>query len=96
MIQNGAPIALTIRTLRAGAAFAGSLFMAAIVLHLVGSDVAERAALLGVMALIATPALSLAATSIETWAKDRPTALLAIVVLAILAVATGLALLLNR
>jgi hypothetical protein len=90
------PAALTIRILQAGGAFATALFLSAIVLQVLGSDVAERAAVLGVLAIIATPPLSLAATAVETWGKDRHVALLAAVVLAVLAVATGVALFLGH
>jgi hypothetical protein len=90
--ESQVPIALTIRALRAGAAFAIPLFIAAIVLNALGIDVAERAAYLGVLAVIATPALSLAATVVEAWSRDRTIALLAVAVLLVLGVATGLAL----
>jgi hypothetical protein len=86
------PAALTVRALRGGAGFATALFLSAIVLGVIGSDVAARAALLGVLAIIATPAISLVATALETWTRERPTAVLAIVVLLVLAVATGVAL----
>jgi len=87
---------LTIRALQMGAAFAISLLLAAIALHALGYDIAERAAFLGVVALIATPALSLAATFVESRTRERPTALLATAVLAVLAVATVVALLLSN
>ncbi len=73
-----------------------ALFLSAIVLDVLGSDLAGRAAFLGVVAIIATPALSLAATALETWKADRPVALLAVVVLGVLSFATGLALMLSR
>ena len=91
-MRDRGPASLTIRALQTGSGFAISLLLAAIALHVLGYDVAERAGFLGVVALIATPALSLAATFLETWARDRPTALLATAVLAVLAVATGVAL----
>ena len=89
------PPALTIRALRASSAFALSLFLAAIVLHLLGSDIAERAGFLGVVAIIATPALALLATAVEQWTHDRSIATLAVVVMGVLAVATGIALFLR-
>ena len=89
------PPALTIRALRAGSAFALSLFLAAIVLNLLGSDIAERAGFLGVVAIIATPAVSLVATAAEQWAHDRSIATLAVAVLGVLTVATGIALFLR-
>lgn len=95
-MSERAPITLTVRALQAGASFAISLFLGALALRVIGSEAADNAALLGVLALIATPALSLAATAAETWAGERPTALLALVVLGILTLATGLALLLGR
>lgn len=91
-MRDQAPASLTIRALQTGSGFAISLLLAAIALRVLGYDVAERAAFLGVVALIATPALSLVATLIEAWARDRPTALLVTAVLALLAVATGIAL----
>ena len=90
------PAALTIRALRAGGGFAITLFLAAIVLRAVGSDIADRAAFLGIVALIATPPISLAATAVESWNRDRTTALLALCVLGVLAVAVGVALLIGR
>ena len=95
MSERG-PAYWTVRVLQAGAAFAGGLCLSAIALHAIGSDVADNAALLGVLALIATPPLSLAATAIEAWGRERQVALLAIVVLGVLTVASGLALLLGR
>lgn len=82
---------LTVRALRSGSGFAVALLLSALVLHLLGSDVAGRAALLGVVALIATPALSLVATAVESWKRERTTAVLAVLVLGVLTVATGLA-----
>jgi hypothetical protein len=95
MIER-APISWTVRALRTGAAFALGLSLSAIVLHVIGSAVADKAALLGVLALIATPAISLAATVFESWARERQTALLAVIVLVVLSVATGLALVIGR
>ena len=91
-----APVSLTVRALQAGAAFSIALFLSAIVLDLIGSETANNAALLGVLALIATPALSLAATALEAWPRERQTAVLAVVILGVLSLATGLALLLGR
>ncbi len=68
------PPALTVRALRAGSAFALALFLSSIVLDLLGNDIAERAALLGIVAIIATPAMSLLATAVEQWSRDRQTA----------------------
>jgi hypothetical protein len=90
------PPASTVRALRAGSAFALALFLSSIVLHLLGNDIAERAALLGVVAIIATPAISLLATAMEQWSRDRQTATLALSVIGVLAVATGLALFIGQ
>ena len=84
--------ALTVRALQAGAVFVIGLLAAGLVLQVLGSDVADRAATLGVFALVATPALALAATSLETWRTERTTAVLALLVLGVLAVATVVAL----
>jgi len=94
-MRDEPPAPLTIRALQTGSGFAISLFLAAIVLDFLGHDVGQRAALLGVVALIATPALALAATFLETWARDRPIALLATAVLALLGVAISVALLIG-
>jgi uncharacterized membrane protein len=90
--RSGAPPALTVWAIRSAAGFALAVFLSAIVLHVIGSDVAERAALLGVVATIATPAVSLLATAIEQWSRDRATAWIALIVVGVLAVATGVAL----
>ena len=90
------PPALTVRALRAGSAFALALFLSSIVLDLLGSDISERAAMLGVVAIIATPAISLLATAAEQWSRDRQIAALALSVIGVLAVATGLALFISR
>ncbi len=95
-MSERAPVSWTVRALQSGAAFAMALCLSAIVLHVIGSETAENAALLGVLALIATPALSLVATAFEAWARERQTALLAVVVLGVLSLATGLALVLGR
>jgi len=95
-MSEQAPVARTVRALQSGAAFALGLLLSAIVLRVIGSEVADNAALLGVLALIATPALSLVATAVEAWARERQTAWLAIAVLGVLSVATGLAFLLGR
>lgn len=91
-MHDQVPASLTIRALQTGAAFAISLLLAAILLDALGHEAADRAAALGVVALIATPALALVATFVESVARDRPTALLATAVLAVLAVAIGVAL----
>ncbi|MGI8929319.1 MAG: hypothetical protein ACR2H0_07650 [Candidatus Limnocylindrales bacterium] len=70
--------------------------MSAITLHLLGSPVSGNAALLGVLAVIATPAISLAATVLEAWGRERQTAVLALVVLGVLSVATMLAMIIGR
>ena len=90
------PPALTVRALRAGSAFALALFLSAIVLDLLGSDIAERAALLGVLAIIGTPALALFATAVEQWPRDRSIATLAVAVVGVLTVASGIALFIGR
>ena len=82
---------MTARALQAGAAFVSGVFVAALVLHLFGSDIADRAGSLGVAALIATPAVALLATAFEFWNKERATALLALTVLAVLGLATAVA-----
>jgi hypothetical protein len=83
---------VTLRALQAGAAFVSSVFVTALVLHVIGSSVADRAATLGVVALIATPAVALVAITAETWNRDEPTPLLALAVLAVLGVSTAVAL----
>jgi len=90
------PARLTIRALRTGSGFAIALLLAGVVLHALGSDVADRAALLGVLAMIATPVLGLLATVVETWDRDRTVALLALVVVAVLAAAVGVAVFIGR
>ena len=82
---------MTLRALQAGAAFVSSVFVTALLLHLIGNDLAERAATLGVVALIATPAVALLATAFENWNRQRATALLALTVLAVLGVAAAVA-----
>lgn len=96
MTGTQAVTSLTIRALRAGSAFAITLLLAGLVLTAVGSDVGVRAALLGVLAMIATPVLGLAATTIESWDRDRTSALLAVAVLGVLVVASGVALFVGR
>ena len=96
MTASHAVTTLTIRALRAGSAFAITLLLAGLVLTAVGSDVGVRAALLGVLAMIATPVLGLVATTIESWDRDRTAALLAIAVLGVLAVASGVAVFVGR
>ena len=90
------PPATTVRALRAGSAFALALFLSSIVLDLLGNEIAERAALLGIVAIIATPAISLLATVFEQWSRDRQVATLALSVIGVLAVATGLALFISK
>ena len=90
------PNALTQRVLQAGAIFVSGLFVTALVLHVLGSNIAERAATLGVVSLIATPAAALAASAIEHWTRERATALLALAVLAVLGVATAVAVIIER
>jgi len=87
---------LTIRALRAGSAFAITLLLAGAVLRAVGSDVADRAALLGVLAMIGTPVIGLGATVVENWTRERTVAYLAMAVIAVLAVAIGVALIIGR
>ena len=96
-MSSGHPSApLTIRALRAGSGFAITLLLAGVVLHLFGSDVADRAALLGVLALIGTPVLGLLATIEENSSSDRTAARLAVAVIAVIAVAVGVALFIGR
>ena len=82
---------MTSHALQAGAAFVSGVFVTALVLHLVGSDIAGRAASLGVAALIATPAVALLAIAFDFWNRERATALLALTVLAVLGLATAVA-----
>jgi hypothetical protein len=96
MTGSHAVTTLTIRALRAGSAFAITLLLAGLVLTAVGSDVGVRAALLGVLTMIATPVLGLVATTIESWDRDRTAALLAVAVVGVLAVAVGVAFLVGR
>ena len=96
MTGTQAVATLTIRALRAGSAFAITLLLAGLVLTAVGSDVSVRAALLGVLAMIATPVLGLVATTIESWDRDRTAALLAVAVLGVMVVASGVALVVGR
>ena len=96
MTGSPAVIALTIRALRTGSAFAITLLLAGLVLTAVGSDVGVRAAVLGVLAMIATPVLGLVATTIESWDRDRTAALLAVAVLGVLVLASGVALFVGR
>ena len=96
MTGSPAVITLTIRALRTGSAFAITLLLAGLVLTAVGSDVGVRAALLGVLVMIATPMLGLVATTIESWDRDRTAALLAVAVLGVLVLARGVALFVGR
>ena len=82
---------MTLRALQAGAAFVSGLFVAALVLGVLGNDLAERAAGLGVVALVATPAVALLAAALENWNRERGTALLALTVLAVLGLAAAVA-----
>ena len=67
--------------------------MVAFVLRLAGADaVADALALLGVIVLIATPPVGLLATAFEMRRVQRPTARLALLVIAVLGAATALAL----
>jgi hypothetical protein len=80
-----------LRALQAGAAFVSGLFLTALVLRALGNDLAERAAALGVLALVATPAVALLAAAFENWSRQRSTALLALTVVAVLALAAAVA-----
>ena len=80
-----------LRALQAGAAFVSGLFLTALVLRVLGNDLAERAAALGVVALVATPALALLAAAFENWNRERSTALLALTVVGVLVLATAVA-----
>lgn len=92
MTGNHPSANLTVRALRAGSGFAIALLLAGVVLHAIGSDIAERAALLGVVAMIATPVLGLLATIEESSSRDRLVARLAVAVIAVIAVAVAVAL----
>ena len=88
------PVGWTVRTLRLGQVVAVGLFVLAFAATLAGnSEAAALMASAAVVTLIATPAISLAATVLESWRRGRPTALLAVVVLAVLSLASGLAIL---
>jgi amino acid transporter len=91
------PVRLTVRALRAGQVAAAAFFAVALVAQLLAQEaLATTAATLGVLLVIATPAVSLLATIAESWRKDRPTLIAAGLVLAVLAVATSVALLIGR
>jgi len=96
VIESRQRTLLTIRALRTGSAFAVTLLLAAVVLNALGSDIADRAALLGVVAMIATPVLGLLATVAESWNRARTVAWLALAVVAVLAVAVVVALFIGR
>ena len=82
---------MTLRALQAGAASVSVALVTALILHLIGSEVAEWAAVLGVVGLVSTPAVALLATALDGWNRERATALLALTVLAVLGVAVAVA-----
>lgn len=88
-----APASLTARALSTGTVVAATCLAVGFVSTLVGATGVAATTLLavGIVVLIATPALGLAATFIEARESELRTALLALVVLAILAVAAILA-----
>lgn len=82
----------TLLALRSGQIAAVALLAVALALEIAGStERAVFAATVGVLLVVATPALALAATAAETWRVQRTTAALAGVVLAVLALAVALA-----
>lgn len=87
-------VALTARALVLGTALAAGCLAVGLALTLAGvTAIAAVASAVGIVILIATPALGLIATIFETRRAERRTALMALIVLAILIVAAGLALL---
>jgi hypothetical protein len=88
------PVALTVRALVIGTFLAAACLAGALALTLVGvTATAAAVSAVGIVILIATPALGLAATFLETRRTEHRTALMALLVLAILVVAAGVALL---
>lgn len=91
------PVRLTVRALRAGQLAAGAFFAVALVAQLLAqTNLSMSAATIGVVLVIATPAASLLATIAESWRSDRATVIAALLVLGVLAVATGVALFIGR
>jgi drug/metabolite transporter (DMT)-like permease len=91
------PVRLTIRALRGGQLAAAAFFGVALVAQLlVQEQLSMTAATIGVLVVIATPAVSLLATIVEARRTDRPTVIAAALVLAVLGVATGVALIIGR
>ncbi len=84
---------LTVASLAAGSLVSVACLVVAFGLRLAGAaDVADAVALLGVIVLIATPPVGLLTTAFEMRRVQRPTALLALLVVAVLGMATALAL----
>jgi hypothetical protein len=91
------PVRFTVRALQLGELVAVVLFGVAILAHLAGSTgQATFVGTLGVVMVIATPALALVATMVEARQSDRATVLAALLVLGVLTVATGVALYIGR
>ena len=83
----------TILALRAGGLLAVALFVGALCLRLVGVlDTAAAISWAGVVVVISTPPAALLATAVETWRRNRRTALLAVAVLLVLGGASLVAL----
>ena len=87
------PVRVTARVLTVGTALAAGLLTLSFVLSLARlADAAGLASTVGILVLLATPAAGLVATFVELRPFQPRAALLAIGVLAILAVAAGVAL----
>lgn len=87
------PVRLTSRTLLWGTLAASALLAAGLVLDVAGAaETAATIAAAGVIALLATPALGLITTYWELRSRRPGSAMLALVVLGVLAVATVIAL----
>ena len=94
---GGSATAWTVRALRTGQVVAAALFGAAIALHLVGqASVGAVAASAAVVVVLATPAFALFAAMVDARDSGHATALLAGAVLAVLSVATALAVFIGR
>ena len=84
----------TVTVLTVGTILSVGLFVAGFVLRLIGQEaIADAAAIAAVIALLLTPAAGLISTAFELRRLQRSAALLGLLVLAILIIATALALL---
>jgi fucose 4-O-acetylase-like acetyltransferase len=94
MTKSRPAVRSTVSVLTIGTLISVGLFVAGFVLRLVGQDaIADTAAIAAVMALLITPAAGLISTAVELRQQQLSAALLGLLVLAILVIATGLALL---